>query len=237
MRSAVTAMTTIALQYAPTAPNSQEQKSCCRNRHKLIGPGPSSAAFCPRRSSSNAFMPRLTIDRPRLRRDVPEGSTRCSNRGARTLDIDVPTSVFRGGCTPSTSCLACVVQIDGGNRLVPSCAALAAEGMRVESETAAVQGAAHRVGIAVKRPLGRLCGPLPIRLPGENGHSHPCSGRSPRASSARHRHGETRHRAAGRAGTDLRGPVRKGLPSRRPRRGRLDLSLEAVGGRRGPRIG
>jgi NADPH-dependent glutamate synthase beta subunit-like oxidoreductase len=76
-------------------------------------------------------MPTLTIDNRRV--TVPEGATVLD--AARALGIDVPALCFREGCTPSTSCLACVVRIDGGVQLVPSCATPAAEGMRVESET------------------------------------------------------------------------------------------------------
>jgi ferredoxin len=82
-------------------------------------------------------MPTLTIDNREV--TVPEGATVLA--AARSLGIDIPALCFRDGCTPSTSCLACVVRINGDSQLVPSCATLATEGMRVESETEAV----HRV--------------------------------------------------------------------------------------------
>jgi len=82
-------------------------------------------------------MPKLTIDQREV--EVPEGATVLD--AARTLGIDVPALCFREGCKASTSCLACLVRIDGQQRLVPSCATRAGEGMQVESETAAVHEA------------------------------------------------------------------------------------------------
>jgi NADPH-dependent glutamate synthase beta subunit-like oxidoreductase len=80
-------------------------------------------------------MPRLTIDQREV--GVPEGATVLD--AARQLGIDIPALCFREGCMPSTSCLACVVGLGGPDRLVPSCATVAVEGMRIESETEAVR--------------------------------------------------------------------------------------------------
>ena len=82
-------------------------------------------------------MPKLTIDHREV--EVPEGTTVLD--AARKLGIDIPALCFREGCSPSTSCLSCLVRIGDGDRLVPSCATAAAEGMRVESETEAVRQA------------------------------------------------------------------------------------------------
>jgi len=76
-------------------------------------------------------MPRLTIDGRAV--DVPSGATILE--AARRLGIDIPALCYLDGCTPSTSCMACVVKVAGTNRLVPSCAARAEDGMQVESET------------------------------------------------------------------------------------------------------
>jgi len=91
-------------------------------------------------------MIKLTIDNRNV--EVEPGSTILD--ATRKLGIDrktkssvnevnIPTLCFREGYQPSTSCLACVVKID--NRLVPSCATVAREGMEVESETDEVQQA------------------------------------------------------------------------------------------------
>ncbi|HUS93103.1 MAG TPA: FAD-dependent oxidoreductase [Phycisphaerae bacterium] len=75
-------------------------------------------------------MPTITIDNRPV--DVPEGATVLD--AARKLGIDVPALCYREGCEANTSCMACVVRVDGRANLVPSCATKAVEGMRVESE-------------------------------------------------------------------------------------------------------
>ncbi len=82
-------------------------------------------------------MPKLTIDNREV--EVPEGATVLV--AARKLGIDIPALCYRDGCDVSTSCLACVVQIGEERRMVPSCATIAMDGMRVESETPLVHDA------------------------------------------------------------------------------------------------
>lgn len=76
-------------------------------------------------------MPKITIDNREV--EVPPRATILD--AARKLRIDVPTLCFLEGCSPSTSCLVCTVKLRGGNRLVPSCATEAVDGMEVDSET------------------------------------------------------------------------------------------------------
>ena len=76
-------------------------------------------------------MSKLTIDHREV--EVPQGATVLE--AARKLGIDIPALCFREGCSPSTSCLVCLVRVGEDHRLVPSCATAAAEGMQVESET------------------------------------------------------------------------------------------------------
>jgi len=76
-------------------------------------------------------MPRLKIDNREV--EVPGGGTLLD--AARALGIDIPTLCFLPGCTPATSCMVCIVKVKGPDRLVPSCAARAVDGMVVESET------------------------------------------------------------------------------------------------------
>src|ERR1051325_2186995 len=80
-------------------------------------------------------MPRLTIDNRSV--DVPPGGTVLD--AARVLGIDIPTLCHLDGYEPSTSCMLCLVKVKGRNRLVPSCATVAEEGMEVESETPQVR--------------------------------------------------------------------------------------------------
>ncbi len=82
-------------------------------------------------------MPRLWVDN--LEVDVPEGSTILE--AIRSLGIDVPALCHLDGFSASSSCMCCVVRVDGASNFVPSCATVAVEGMRVESETEEVHKA------------------------------------------------------------------------------------------------
>ncbi len=65
--------------------------------------------------------------------EVPDGATILD--AARKLGIDIPALCWRGGCDANTSCMACVVRVEGRAGLVPSCATPAVHDMRVESES------------------------------------------------------------------------------------------------------
>jgi ferredoxin len=82
-------------------------------------------------------MPKLTIDQREI--EVPPGTTVLA--AARQLGIEIPTLCYWEGCEASTSCLVCVVKINGNHRLVPACATLVENGMQVESETPEVHAA------------------------------------------------------------------------------------------------
>jgi ferredoxin len=55
--------------------------------------------------------------------------------------IRIPTLCHREGSPPSSSCMVCVVKERSSGRLLPSCAAPAAEGMAVETDTPEVRQA------------------------------------------------------------------------------------------------
>ena len=82
-------------------------------------------------------MPVVTIDE--VRAEVPEGTTILE--AARRAGIEIPALCYRPDCAPSTSCMCCVVRIEGGKGLVPSCATVVRDGMRVASETEEVRQA------------------------------------------------------------------------------------------------
>ena len=89
-------------------------------------------------------MPQLMIDNREV--TVPEGATILD--AARRLGIAIPTLCHLDGLPPSTSCMVCLVRVRSPDRLVPSCAALAEDGMIVESETEEVR-AARREAMAL----------------------------------------------------------------------------------------
>lgn len=78
---------------------------------------------------------KLTIDHQSV--EVEAGATVLS--AARVLHIDIPTLCYLEGHSPNTSCMACLVRING--KMVPSCATRAEEGMVVESESDSVREA------------------------------------------------------------------------------------------------
>ncbi|MCX5683655.1 MAG: FAD-dependent oxidoreductase [Planctomycetota bacterium] len=82
-------------------------------------------------------MPRLLIDGKEV--EVAPGATILD--AARRLGIKIPTLCYLDGCTPSTSCMACVVKVKSPDRLVPSCGMRAEDGMEIESETDEVREA------------------------------------------------------------------------------------------------
>ncbi|MFO7946545.1 MAG: FAD-dependent oxidoreductase [Armatimonadota bacterium] len=82
-------------------------------------------------------MPKLTIDGQPV--EVEEGATILE--AARKLGVSIPTLCHHEGCEPPTSCMVCVVQVNGSEQLVPSCATQAVEGMEIESETDHVRAA------------------------------------------------------------------------------------------------
>jgi ferredoxin len=80
---------------------------------------------------------RITLDGRPL--DVPAGITIL--QAAREAGVEIPTLCAREGCRPETSCLVCVVRVNGAERLLPACATPVAEGMAIESESEAVHAA------------------------------------------------------------------------------------------------
>jgi len=76
-------------------------------------------------------MPKLTINDKTV--DVPDGATLLE--AARSMGISVPALCKRDGCKPQTSCMVCVMQVEGAKSLVPSCAMPARDGMKVHTDT------------------------------------------------------------------------------------------------------
>ncbi len=107
-------------------------------------------------------MPTITIDNRTV--EVPDGATILD--AARALGIAIPTLCHMDGLPPSTSCLVCVVRVDGGQRLVPSCATRVREGMVVESETDEVRSARRMaLELLLGDHLGDCLAPCQIACP------------------------------------------------------------------------
>ncbi|NSW51153.1 MAG: bidirectional hydrogenase complex protein HoxU [Anaerolineae bacterium] len=54
---------------------------------------------------------------------------------ARANGIDIPTLCHQEGVTPTGACRMCLVELDGTNKLLPSCVTRAADGMVIRTDT------------------------------------------------------------------------------------------------------
>ncbi len=76
-------------------------------------------------------MPKVFIDNRQV--EVEEGATILD--AAAKLGIEIPTMCFMKGFEPSTSCMVCVVKVEGLNKLAPACGYPVKDGMRVETNS------------------------------------------------------------------------------------------------------
>ena len=107
-------------------------------------------------------MPRIVIDGVEVQ--VEEGATILE--AARKAGLEIPTLCYRAGLPACTSCLTCVVKVDGADRLLPSCATAAREGMVVESETDQVRKARRMaLELLLGDHLGDCLGPCQVACP------------------------------------------------------------------------
>ncbi len=107
-------------------------------------------------------MPKLTIDNREV--EVDNGATILDAAGK--LRIEIPTMCFRSGYKASTSCMVCLVKVNGSDRLVPSCGTIAQDGMRVESDSEEVRQARRAaLELLLSDHLGDCIGPCQITCP------------------------------------------------------------------------
>ncbi len=109
-------------------------------------------------------MPKLTIDQREV--EVPPGATILD--AAWKLGIDIPALCFLEGHEPSASCLCCLVKVNGNGRLVPSCATLAEEGAKIESETPEIHSARRKsLELLLSDHLGDCLAPCYLACPAQ----------------------------------------------------------------------
>jgi bidirectional [NiFe] hydrogenase diaphorase subunit len=65
---------------------------------------------------------------------VPEGSTLLG--ACRAAGVELPVLCHLDGLSPVAACRLCLVEVEGGGRLLPACATVASEGLVVRSDTA-----------------------------------------------------------------------------------------------------
>ena len=83
------------------------------------------------------MMIHLTIDGKPV--EAPQGMTVLD--AAATVGVHVPTLCHLPGKDPLTSCMVCLVRVNGQAKLSPACATKVTEGMTIESETKEIKRA------------------------------------------------------------------------------------------------
>ncbi|MBE0535853.1 MAG: FAD-dependent oxidoreductase [Phycisphaerae bacterium] len=107
-------------------------------------------------------MVRLTIDDRPV--EAPDGATILD--AARQLGIEIPTMCFMEGCSPSTSCMLCVVSLAPSGKMVPACATAAEEGMQVQNDCPQVRAArVMALELLLSDHAGDCMGPCEIGCP------------------------------------------------------------------------
>jgi len=108
------------------------------------------------------IVPKLTIDNRQV--EVDNGATILDAAGK--LKIDIPTMCFLKGHNPSTSCMVCLVKVEGLSKLVPSCGTIAQDGMRIETNSEEVRQARRAaLELLLSDHLGDCIGPCQVTCP------------------------------------------------------------------------
>jgi ferredoxin len=107
-------------------------------------------------------MPRLIIDNRQV--EVAQGSTILD--AAQKCGIEIPTMCFLPGCEATTSCMVCMVKIEGKANFVPACATAAVDGMVIHSDVEDVhQARAAALELLLSDHLGDCMGPCNVTCP------------------------------------------------------------------------
>jgi len=107
-------------------------------------------------------MPKLFIDNREV--EVDKGATILDAAGK--LGIEIPTMCFLKDYKPSTSCMVCVVKVNGLDNLVPACGTVAKDGMRVESSSDQVRQARKAaLELLLSDHVGDCLGPCQVICP------------------------------------------------------------------------
>lgn len=107
-------------------------------------------------------MPKVTIDNREV--EAPDGATVLD--AAEKLGIEIPTMCFLKGYELSTSCMVCVVEIEGKAGLVPACGTVAVEGMQVCTNSERVIDARKTaLELLLSDHVGDCMGPCQVTCP------------------------------------------------------------------------
>ena len=95
---------------------------------------------------------------------VPDGATILE--AAESLDIKIPTLCFLKELLPITSCMLCVVKVEGRRNLLPACATRAEEGMIIKNNDPDVTSARRAcLELLLSDHVGDCMGPCQIACP------------------------------------------------------------------------
>lgn len=104
----------------------------------------------------------LTIDGQSVQ--VPEGATILD--AADQLEIVIPTLCYLNDVAPCTSCMVCLVKIQGRRDMVPACGTPAAEGMQVVTLDETIKQARQAaLELLLSEHLGDCMGPCQVACP------------------------------------------------------------------------
>jgi len=107
-------------------------------------------------------MPKLFIDN----REVEVDNDATILDAAGKLGIEIPTMCFLKDYKPSTSCMVCVVKVNGLDNLVPACGTVAKDGMRVASNSEEVlQARKAALELLLSDHVGDCLGPCQVICP------------------------------------------------------------------------
>ena len=85
---------------------------------------------------------------------------------AKKIGIEIPTMCFLKGYKASTSCMVCVVKIDGIDSFVPACGTIAKDGMKVETSTDEIyQARKAALELLLSDHVGDCIGPCKMICP------------------------------------------------------------------------
>jgi ferredoxin len=107
-------------------------------------------------------MPNLTIDNKSVH--MPEGATILD--AAQAVGVEIPTLCFLKQILPLTSCMVCVVKVEGRKNLLPACGATVQEGMVVLTDDPVVHNARRTaLELLLSDHVGDCMGPCQIACP------------------------------------------------------------------------
>ena len=96
--------------------------------------------------------------------EVPRGATILD--AAKAIDLEIPTLCHVEGMPPRTSCMACLVMVEGESRLLPACATEVRDGMDVKSEVPEVLDARRTaIELLLSEHGGDCLGPCHLLCP------------------------------------------------------------------------